>query len=188
MKNLKRNLITLSLLFFTACGTEQSEPPIKPALGFDMWDYMTSSRNYEVTYDHYEDNQTADVYVEMHRQLGGKEYRKESSNNLSTLTLYSNRIEMEEPNDKITVVRFVHLDDTHVFKSSTLEDCTLKAFHETYKRRNLTFHNVLQVNCLSKEGAKQEFYYGYNEGVVALYKEENGVTTEYVKIGEKSLD
>jgi hypothetical protein len=50
MNKLKKIILSITLVFFTTCGTENN---INPDFRFDMWDYMTSAKNYEVEYDVY---------------------------------------------------------------------------------------------------------------------------------------
>jgi carboxylesterase type B len=183
MNKLRKIALTLFLIFFSACG---SESDINPSLGFDMWDYMTSARNYEVEYDVYENNLKTDFYVETHRQFG-TQYERQSSNGLTTLFLSSNTILMREPSRSTNIIRFLHLGDTGVFQSPTIQLCSLNRFYDTYQNKGSIFNNVLQVACTSTSGVYQEFYYGYNEGIVAIYQENSGFITEYVKVSERAI-
>lgn len=186
MNYLHKTILTLSLILFTACGTDESQERINPELGFDMWDYMTSTRSYEVEYDVYENGVKTDFYVETHKQFGEK-YERESEGGLTTLRLRSNTILMDELNSSTTIRRFVHLEDDDVFQSNAIKDCVLDRFYETYKNQNSIFHNVLQITCDFRSGIYQEIYYGYNEGIVAIYEKEATLRTEYVKVGEKEI-
>ncbi|CAA6798622.1 MAG: Unknown protein [uncultured Sulfurovum sp.] len=183
MSKLKKVILTFSLLFFTACGTETA---IDPNRGFDMWDYMTSASNYEVEYDIYEDGLKTDFYTETHRQLGSQ-YERESANGLTTLLLSSNQILMNEPSGSTEIIRFLQLGDSGIFHSSTIQLCSLKRFYDTYKNKSSTFYNVLQVSCTLDNNVYQELYYAYNEGIVSMYEESNGLSTEYVKISERAI-
>lgn len=183
MNKLQKTLILFSLIFFTACGSETN---IDTSRGFDMWDYMTSTSNYEVEYDIYENGQKTDYYTEIHRQLGSQ-YERESSSGITSLFLNSGSIFMKEPNNSINIVRFLHLGDLNIFQSPTIKQCDLERFYETYRNKESTFYNVLQVTCTSVSGVYQEFYYGYNEGIVSIYEENNGLTTEYVKRFEREI-
>ncbi|CAA6824891.1 MAG: Unknown protein [uncultured Sulfurovum sp.] len=49
------------------------------------------------------------------------------------------------------------------------------------------FNNVLQISCTLKSGSYQELYYGYNEGIVAIYEENAGLKTEYIKVAEHEI-
>lgn len=183
MNGLTKVLLAFSLIFFTACGTQTS---IDSSKSFDMWDYMTSASNYEVEYDVYENNKTVDYYTETHKQLGSQ-YERESANGLTTLFLSAGNILMKEGNNSIEIIRYLYLGDKNIFQSKTIESCTLERFYETYKTKEYSFYNVLQVACTSVSGVYQEFYYGYNEGIVSIYEENNGLITEYVKRSEKEI-
>lgn len=185
MNRLKKITLTLSILFFTACGTEADN--INPELGFDMWDYMTSSRNYEVKYDIYEDNEKADFYIETHQMLG-ETYERKSDNGLTRIILSSNKLLKSDPNgENTTITRFTHLGDENIFQSAKIQHCTLERFYNEYQNRGIQFYNVVQVNCRYKSGFYQEFYYGYNEGIVHIYEDDNGAITEYLKVEEQEI-
>ncbi|CAA6813861.1 MAG: Unknown protein, partial [uncultured Sulfurovum sp.] len=175
MNKLKKITLTFSLLFFTACGSENN---INPDLGFDMWEYMTSARNYEVEYDVYENGSKTDFYLETHRQFGS-EYERESSNGVTTLLLSTNNILMKESSNNTNIIRYLHLGDKGIFQSPNIQLCTLERFYDTYQNKNSIFNNVLQISCTLKSGSYQELYYGYNEGIVAIYEENAGLKTEY---------
>lgn len=183
MHRLHKVILSFLLLLLTSCGTESS---INPNHGFDMWDYMTSARNYEVEYDVYENNLKTDFYVETHQQLG-TEYQRKSANGLTTLFLNSNQILMNEPEGNTNIIRFLHLGDTGVFQAPNIQLCSLEKFYETYQNKNSTFYNTIQIVCHLNNGSYQEFYYGYNEGIVSMYNKSNGVETEYVKVSEKVI-
>jgi len=185
MNKFKKTTLTLFLLFFTACGTENY---INPDVGFDMWDYMTSARNYEVEYDVYENGQRTDFYVETHRQHNGVEYQRESSAGITTLFLNSNTISMNEPTSSTNIIRFLHIGDTGVFQAPHIQLCSFERFYDSYQNKtSIIFDNVIQISCTLKSGVYQEFYYGYNEGIIVMYQEINGVTTEYIKVDEKAI-
>lgn len=183
MRKVHKTILSFSLLLFTACGTETT---LDPNRGFDMWDYMTSARNYEVEYDVYENNLKTDFYVETHRQFG-TQYERESSAGTTTLLLSSNQILMNEPNGSTNIIRFLHLGDSGIFQSPNIQLCSLERFYETYQNKNSVFYNVIQVACTLKSGTYQEFYYGYNEGIVATYTRTNTTETEYVKVSERAI-
>lgn len=183
MNGLKKIILTLFLLLFTSCGTQTQ---IDPNNGFDMWEYMTSASNYEVTYVVYENDIQVDTYVETQKQYGS-EFERISSNATTTLYSSSDSILMQEPNNSINVIRYLQLGDRNIFQSSTLELCTLDRFYNEYQNRGHLFYNVLQVKCTTTSGVYQEIYYGYNEGIVSIYEENSGVVTEYVKISEKAI-
>jgi len=186
MNKLKKITLTLTILFFTACGTETDN--INPDLGFDMWDYMTTTRNYEVEYDVYENGQKTDYYVETHRQFG-ETYERESENGLTRIILNSNKLLKSDPNGENTsITRFTHLKDDDIFQSPKIQHCSLEKFYDNYQSRGTQFYNIIQVNCRYKSGFYQEFYYGYNEGIVHIYENDNGTITEYLKVKEKEIN
>ena len=187
MNKLKKMTLALSILFLTACGTETDT--INPNLGFDMWDYMTTTRSYEVEYDVYENGQKTDYYVETHRQFG-ETYERKSDNGLTRIIISSNnRLLKSDPNgDNTSITRFTHLKDKDIFQSPKIQRCSLEKFYEKYQSRGVQFYNIIQVNCKYKSGFYQEFYYGYNEGIVHIYEENNGKTTEYLKVGEEEIN
>jgi hypothetical protein len=184
MSRFKKIILSLSILFFVACGTENDT--INPDLGFDMWDYMTSSRNYEVEYDVYENGLRTDYYVETHRILGDI-YERESNTGVTRITRSSNRLIMHDPQETTIINQFTHVGDKGVFQSPSIHLCTLENFYPSYHTRGSQFYNVIQVNCQYKSGFYQEFYYGYNEGIVHIYSEDHGNITEYVKVSEKEI-
>lgn len=183
MNILKKTILSFSLFFLSACGTEAG---IDPNRGFDMWDYMTSASSYEVEYDVYENNLKTDFYIETHRQFG-TQYERQSSFGLTTLLLNSSQILMNEPNGSTNIIRFLQLGDKGIFQSPSIQLCSLERFYDTYQNKNSIFHNVIQVACTLKSGTYQEFYYGYNEGIVSIYENNNGLITEYVKVSEKAI-
>jgi len=187
MNKLKKITLGLSILFFTACGTETDT--INPDLGFDMWDYMTTTRNYKVEYDVYENGHKTDYYVEEHRQFG-ETYERKSSSGLTRIIISSNNklLKSDPQGINTTITRYTHVGDENVFQSPDIKQCKLEKFYSTYTNRSFKFYNVIQVNCHYKSGFYQEFYYGYNEGIVHIYEEDHGEVTEYLKVDEREID
>jgi hypothetical protein len=185
MKYLKKVVLSSLLIFFSSCGTE-SQTGINPNNGFDMWEYMTSASNYEVTYTYYENNIAVDTYLEIHKQYGN-EFDRISSTDTTTLYLNTNAILMQEPNNNTTIIRYLYLGDRNIFQSSPNNFCTLSRFYPTYKNRGHTFYNVIQVTCKSSNGIYQELYYGYNEGIVVIYEDNEGFISEYIKTDERAI-
>lgn len=183
MNKIKKIILTLSIIFFSACGTETE---VDSSLPFNMWDYMTSSSNYEVEYDVYENNLKVDFYSENHRQFG-THYERESANGLTRLTRNNNTIVMNEPNNTTLIQMFAHLGNQDIFQSSSIQLCTLERFYDRFHNKEEVFYNVLQVNCTSLSGIYQKFYYAYNEGIVSIYEKNNGFITEYVKVNEREI-
>ncbi len=187
MHKLQKTIITLSLTLFTACGTSESSNPISQDSRFDMWDYMTSARSYEVEYAIYENDVKTDFYLETHKQFGSK-FERESNSGLTTLSLRSNSILMNELDESISIDRFLYLGDKNIFHSPSIQNCSLSNFYKNYQNKNSIFHNVLQVTCRLNSGTYQEFYYGYDEGIVAIYEENSNLKTEYVKVAEREIN
>lgn len=188
MKNLKVLFLSIFILFFTACGTTESKREIDPNRGFDMWEYMTSTLDYEVEYDVYENEKKIDYYIETNTVFdNGDTYERRSSTNRTTLFLNGRFITMKEPSRDVEIERYVHLGDRGIFRSDSIDVCTVERFYSTYTIQNLTFDNVVMIACRSKSGVVQEFYYGYNEGIVAIYEKEGENTKEYVKVDEKRI-
>ncbi|MBU1669332.1 hypothetical protein KKC13_13080 [bacterium] len=185
MKKLKLLFLSLLLVFFSACGTGTSSE-IDPDRGFDMWEYMTSTLNYEVEYAIYENNVETDYYVETHKMYTD-EYVRESSSGVTTLLLNGNRILMREPSEDVTIERYVYLGDRGVFQSASIQLCSVEHFYETYTNKGMTFHNVLMIGCTSRSGVNQEFYYGYNEGIVYIYKNDGVNEIEWLKVAEEPI-
>lgn len=189
MNKLKVLLLSIWLLFFSACGTGTTSD-VDPDRGFDMWEYMTSTLNFEVEYAVYENGVETDYYVEENRMYTN-EYERESSSGITTLYLDGNTISMEESsngvNNNITIERYIYLGDSGVFQSSSIQLCSVDHFYETYQREGKIFNNVLMIGCISKSGVKQEFYYGYNEGIVAIYENDGFNEREWIKVGENPI-
>jgi len=188
MKKLKLLLISTLLLFVIGCGVTETSDEVDPDRGFDMWEYMTSPLNYEVEYAVYQDNVQTDYYIETNRVFdNGDTYERKSDTGRTTLFLNNSYILMKEPTQDVEVNRYVHLGDVHVFKSSDIDNCIVERFYPTYKVHDSIFDNVLMVSCLSNSGVKQEFYYGYSEGIVEIYQDNKSVITDYIKVKEKRI-
>jgi len=183
MKTFKHLLLTSTLLIFTACGTQTQVDQDKV---FDLWEYMTSSSNYEVKYDVYENNIKVDSYIELHHQFGD-EYERVSDSGKSTLYLNPQSILMHEISGDIDIQRYVNLGDRDIFQSPLLKECRFKKFYENYHTKNLNYYNVLQITCTTNSNLYQEFYYGYNEGIVSYYEKNNLIEKEYVKVSEERI-
>jgi len=183
MKSFKQLTLTITLVFFTACGTDTQVNTARP---FDLWNYMTSASNYEVEYAIYENNQFVDYYTEEHFQYGD-EYVRNSASGESKILLNSNRLLMVEPNNQINIIRYVNLGDSGIFQAPNIRLCSFERFYELYRTKGQTFDNVIQVSCTYNNGVYQELYYGFNEGIVSIYEEDNGLTTEYIKTNEQRI-
>ena len=187
MSKIKSLLLTLLLLFLTACGTETQ---IDPRQEFDLWDYLTSSFSYDVTYQIYENDLATNIHSERNTQFGDH-YIRQSNTGTTTLFLGNEQILMRENTqnggEDINVIRYVYLGDRAVFQSPSFQLCTFERFYDQYSTHGSTFFNTIQIACTSISGTYQEFYYAYDEGLDSIYREENGFKTEYVKIGESRI-
>jgi NDP-sugar pyrophosphorylase family protein len=188
MKKIKLLLVLPLSLIIIGCGTTDKSNEINPNNGFDMWKYMTSPLSYKVEYAFYENGKEIDYYIETNQLFDkGSTYERRSDTGRTTLYLNSNYIVMKEPSRDVEINRYVHLDDTHIFRSSDIDNCTVENFYNSYTIYNSTFKNVLMITCISKNGAKQKLYYGYSEGIVAIYQNNNSFIKEYVKVGETAI-
>ena len=192
MRQLKLWLGILLLVFFSACGDTLYQ--VDPNRGFDLWEYMTSVRNYSVEYAIYENGNPTASYSETHR-IFGRTYERESAGGKTTLFLSSNSIFMKEEiieNGTTTIQgtdisRYVGLGDINVFRSQNLGVCTVERFYSTFSNKGRTFVNVLMIACTTRSGIQQEFYYGFNEGIVTLYQNNGGFVKEFVKVREEAI-
>ena len=188
MKKIKLLCLLPLSFFIIGCGTAESKNEINPKRGFDMWEYMTAPLNYEVEYAFYENGERTDYYIEINQVSNeGNSYERRSETGVTTLYLNSNYIVMKEPTREVEISRYLNLEDINVFRGSDIDNCNVERFYSEYTVHNLPFNNVLMINCLSKSGVKQELYYGYSEGIVAIYQDNNGSITEYVKVKEKQI-
>jgi len=188
MKKIKLLWVLPLSFFIIGCGTTETKNDINPNRGFDMWEYMTSPLNYEVEYAFYENGDRTDYYIETNQVFdNGETFERRSDTGRTTLYLNSNYIAMKEPTRDVEIKRYVDLGDRGVFRASDIDNCTVAQFYPSYTIHESIFENVLMVDCLSKSGAKQELYYGYSEGIVAIYQDNKGVINEYVKVREKRI-
>ena len=183
MKKFKQLTLTITLIFFTACGTETQ---VDRDGRFDLWDYMTSASNYAVEYAIYENSQLTDYYTEEHFQYGD-EYVRQSTSGETKILLNSNRLLMIEPDNQINIIRYVSLGDSGIFQAPNIRLCSFERFYELYRTKGQTFDNVIQISCTYNSGVYQELYYGFNEGIVSIYEEDNGLKTEYIKVDERRI-
>ncbi len=187
MKKLKLLFLSFIMLFFTSCGTTTEDSRrIDPNRGFDMWEYMTAVIDVEAKYDIYENGVRVDYYSETHRLFNNK-YERQSSSGLTTLFANSSNILMKEPEQDITIERYLHLGDKGVFHAPSIDLCSLEQFYYNYERRGIVFHNVLKVNCTSKSGVNQQYFYGYNEGIVVISEHDGVNEKEWIKVDESRL-
>jgi len=114
-------------------------------------------------------------------------YERNGKDGIITLSLNSGTISMVEPLQDVTIDRYLHLGDRNVFRGNLIQTCTLAQFYRNYETKGILFHDVLRVNCTSVSGVKQEYYYGRNEGLVAIYKDNGVDEVELIKIKESLI-
>ena len=166
-----------------ACGTEIRE---NNPTRFDMWEYMTASIDYKVQYRVYENGLEVDYEIEYHRMYNGR-YERDGKDGIVTLSLQSSTISMIEPLQDVTIDRYLHLGDRDIFRGDLIQTCSLEQFYRNYETKGIMFHDVLKVDCTSVSGVKQEYYYGYNEGLVAIYKDDGATEIELIKVNESLI-
>jgi len=195
MQRLRLLLGTLLLFFFTACGTD-TPYQVDPNRGFDLWEYMTSIRNYTVEYAIYENGQQVNYYNETHK-LFGNSYERRSASGKTTVFLNGGDMFMkEEILDSVTgttsiqgtdISRYVGIGDRNIFRSQNLQMCTVERFFSDYTNKGIRFYNVLMIACTTRSGIQQEFYYAFNEGIVTLYQNDRGFIKEFIKVKEEPI-
>ena len=186
MKKLKLfGLSSVMLLLLTACGT--TEGSIDNTKRFDLWEYMKTPINYRVTYDIYENGQKIKFYEEDHRLLNYDTYERVSNDGVTTLSLNGGEIVMEEPSSVVKINHFVYLGDENIFRGEFINNCTFDQYYKNYEVKGEIFHEVLMVSCTSVSGVQEEYYYGYNEGIVYKYTNDRGSITERVKVHENRI-
>jgi hypothetical protein len=184
MKKLKLFILSSIMVLLTACGTDtRVDTPTR----FNMWEYMTATVDYGVKYEYYENGQYISDYVEEHRLLRSDTYERVSNSGVTTLYLNGSNILMREPSQDVRVEQYVYLGDRDIFHAPTIRSCSVERFYRTYERRGRDFNNVLMVECESVSGVHQEYFYGYNEGLIAIY-EDNGIDKkEWIKVDESRI-
>ncbi len=182
-------LITATMLF-SACGTTQEEEIDSSGDEkiYDMWDYMTPTNSAQVEYDIYLNGRKDDYLIETMRVFDDNHVERESDDGITTLRLRRDAIELREPDgETIQVQRFVKLGDRDIFQpSSSIGHCTLDDFHRGITIKGVEFYRVLQVIC-RKGNSTKEFYYGFDEGIISTYSDNDRETIELVKIDERAL-
>jgi len=183
-------LISLSTLFF-GCGATQEDIEVGDDGRniYDMWDYMTPSDSFQVEYDIYVDGRKDDYMIETMRVFDDNRVERESDDGVTSLRLRRDAIEVREPDGTtIQVQRFVKIGDRDIFQSSSsVGNCTLDDFYRRITLKGIEFYKVAHVIC-KKRGTTNEFYYGFDEGIVATYSDDNREIVELVKIDERDIN
>ena len=184
MKKLKQYSLVSMIVLFTACGTESI---VNNPERVDMWDYMTSALNYSVKYDIYENRIKTNYYEEDHRRLSDEIYESVSTDGVTTLYLTGSIITMQEPDQEVIIKRYLHLGDENIFNGKFIDNCRFAQYYKDYEVKGEIFHGIVMVACTSVSGVKQEYYYGYNEGLVYRYIDDGISIKERVKTHESML-
>ena len=191
MMKIIKYLIFISIgTLFLACGTTEDDIIVNDDGGkiYDMWDYMTPRNSIQIEYDIYRNGRKNDYIIETIRVFDDNRVERESDDGITTLRLRRDGIEVREPNGAtIQVQRFVKIGDRNIFQESSIGNCTLDDFHRGITIKGIEFYRVLQVIC-QKNSHTNEFYYGFDEGIVATYSNNNRETIELVKIDERELN
>jgi hypothetical protein len=184
MKKLTLLFLSSIMMLLTACGTDSR---LNNPTRFDMWEYMTATVDYGVKYEFYENGQFVSDYVEEHRLLTNDTYERVSNDGVTTLYLNGSNILMREPSQDVSVERYVYLGDRGIFHATTIRSCNAERFYRTYEIRGSHFNDVLMVECESTSGVLQRYFYGYNEGLVAIYKDDGINEKEWIKVDESRI-
>ena len=185
MKLLKCSLLVLLMILLASCGTTQT---IDPRDEFDLWNYMTSSLNYNVQYQTYTNNIPSGIITETDIINGNQYLRNHDDGTTTQLLLSGSNMLMIEPDGVQTnIIRYIYLGDRAVFQSPFIRLCTFERFYESYQTHGSQFYNVIQIACTSNSGIYQEFYYGYDEGLVAFYQESGRTIQESIKIADRRI-
>ncbi len=185
MTILKYSIFILVTSLFLACGTTST---VDPRAEFDLWDYMTSSQNYEIIYQRYH-NGVPNGTTSERTIYNGNEYLREHSDGTTTrlLTNGRNMLMIDPDGVETNIIRYLYLGDRGVFQSPFIQLCSFERFYESYQTHGSQFYNVIQIACTSRSGVYQEFYYGYDEGLVAFYQDDGGIINESIKIADRAI-
>ena len=99
----------------------------------------------------------------------------------------SQHIVLEEVGGETTTVqRYVNVGDQNIMNIKTLGSCYYEAYHRSKIIRGFEFYNVIQINCTNGEDLTI-YYYGYDEGLVGFYTNNDSKEYEFVKVDERRL-
>ena len=185
MKLLRLITLLFISIIILACGTT---PVIDPAREFNLWNYMTSSLSFEVEYRAYSNNTPNGIIREEHIANGNQYLRNHSDGTTTQLITNGRSMLMIDPSDVQTnIIQYVYLGDKGIFQSPFIQLCSFSKFYDRYQTHGSQFYNVIQISCTSNSGVYQEFYYGYDEGLVAFYQDNRGNIDEFIKIAERPI-
>ena len=185
MKLLRPITLFFISIIISACGTTVN---INHSKEFNLWDYMTSSINFEVKYQAYTNNAPNGIITEEHITNGNQYLRNHSDGTTTQLLTNGRNMLMIDPDGVQTnIIRHIYLGDKDVFQSPFIQLCTFNKFYDSYQTHGSQFYNVIQISCTSNSGIYQEFYYGYDEGLVAFYQDNRGDIDEFIKIADRPI-
>jgi hypothetical protein len=173
------------VLIIGGCGTTYDEDIY--AQEYDMWEYMTPSASYDVEYVVYEDGRETDYFYETTKVFASGVVERVSGDERTILTPYEDSIRVEEPNGEVVQVqRYIKIGDSNIFQSPSIHSCRADEYFRSIVIKGVEFYRVIKVSCQTDSGSS-EIYYGYDEGIVSIYRNENGSITEIVKVDERRL-
>ena len=186
MKRLNLLLLLVVGLIFGACGTNIEDDGYDEV--YDLWKYMTPINSYDVEYAVYENGQERDYFFETIKVFSSGIVERVSGDDKTTMTPYESSIIMEEPNGNIVQIqRYIKIGDDDIFRSSSIKSCQADDYFRNIVIKGYEFYNVIKISCQTNNGSS-ETYYGYREGIVSMkYRNEQGITTEILKVGERQL-
>ncbi|NOZ90262.1 MAG: hypothetical protein GXO60_03140 [Epsilonproteobacteria bacterium] len=187
MKKLKILFFVIAFWFIGGCGGDSYVDETTYNQEYDMWEYMTPSSSYDIEYVVYEDGKETDYFYETTKVFSSDLVERVSRDDRTVLKLYEDSIRVEEPNGEVVQVqRYVKIGDDNIFQSSSIRSCKADDYFRSIVIKGVEFYRVIKVSCLTNSGSS-EIYYGYDEGIVSIYRNENGSITEIVKVDEKRL-
>jgi len=186
MQKFKILFFIITILLISGCGNSYINEDTS-SKEYDMWLYMTPEYSVDIEYDLYENGKRTDYFYETTKVFSPIEVQRQSGDELTTLTRYDDVIRVEQPNGKLVQVqRFIKIGDNNIFQSSTIHSCKADDFFRSIIIKGVEFYNVIKVACQTDSGSS-DIYYGYNDGIVSIYRDENHTITEIVKVDERRL-
>jgi len=186
MKKFKILLFMIIILFIGGCGNSYVNEDVH-SKEYDMWEYMTPEYSFDIEYALYENGKRTDYFYETTKVFSSSEVQRQSGDELTTLTRYDDVIRVEQPNGEVVQAqRFIKIGDRNIFQSSTIHSCRADDYFRSIVIKGVEFYRVIKVACQTDSGSS-DIYYGYNEGIVSIYRNENGSISEVVKVDERRL-
>jgi hypothetical protein len=189
VRKVKLLLFSITIFLIFGCGEESSYVDEDVySKEYDMWVYLTPENSYDIKYAVYENGEKTDYFYETTKVLESGIVQRVSGDETTTLIPYDDVIKVEEPDGTVVEIqRHVKIGDTNIFHSSTSNlSCKADDYFLSIVIKGVEFYQVMKVSCITDDN-KKDIYYGYNEGIVAIHKEESGVTTDIVKVDEVRL-